>query len=55
LVLDLKDNGVGYDLKASKPGFGLQGMMERIQLLGGQFDIQTAVDRGTQIHIILPL
>jgi signal transduction histidine kinase len=55
IILDLKDNGVGYDLEASKPGFGLQGMMERIQLLGGQFDIQTAVDRGTQIHITLPL
>jgi signal transduction histidine kinase len=55
IVLDLKDNGVGFDQQAFKPGFGLQGMIERVQLLGGQFDLQTAVTQGTKIHIMLPL
>jgi signal transduction histidine kinase len=55
IVLELKDNGVGFDLKAFNPGFGIQGMIERTQLLGGQFDIQSAFDRGTQIYITLPL
>jgi signal transduction histidine kinase len=55
IILEIKDNGVGYNSKTSNPGFGLQGMMERIQLLGGQFNIKTAVAQGTQIQIILPL
>ena len=37
------------------PGFGLQGMIERVQLLGGQFDLQTEIAQGTRIHITLPL
>jgi signal transduction histidine kinase len=55
ITLDLVDDGIGFDRNAFKPGFGLQGMMERVQLLGGQFDIQTAPHQGTQIHITLPL
>ncbi|WP_216594183.1 sensor histidine kinase [Synechococcus sp. PCC 6312] len=55
IYLELKDNGIGFDLAAIHPGFGLQGMIERVQLLGGQLDIQTAYAQGTQIHITLPL
>jgi signal transduction histidine kinase len=55
MAIDLIDNGVGFDAKTHKPGFGIQGMMERVQLLGGQFDLQTAIAQGTQIHITIPL
>lgn len=55
IILELKDNGVGFDRVAFHPGFGLQGMIERVQLLGGQLDIQTACTQGTQIHVTLPL
>jgi signal transduction histidine kinase len=55
MAIDLIDNGVGFDATTCKPGFGIQGMMERVQLLGGRFDIQTATAQGTQIHITLPL
>jgi signal transduction histidine kinase len=55
MAIDLVDNGVGFDTSTHKPGFGIQGMIERVQLLGGQFDIQTATAQGTQIHIKLPL
>ncbi|MCU0571283.1 MAG: sensor histidine kinase, partial [Oculatellaceae cyanobacterium Prado106] len=55
ITLDLIDNGIGFDPTTYKPGFGIQGMMERVQLLGGQFDIQTEIAQGTQIRITLPL
>ncbi len=55
IVLDIKDNGVGFDLEKMHRGFGLQGMMERVQLLGGKIDIKTALKQGTQIQVILPL
>lgn len=54
IVLDLKDNGVGFDSKELHRGFGIQGMVERVQLLGGKLEIQTAFAQGTQIHVILP-
>jgi signal transduction histidine kinase len=55
IILDIVDDGIGFNAKAFKPGFGLQGMMERVQLLGGQFDLQTDINQGTRIHITLPL
>jgi signal transduction histidine kinase len=55
IVLDIKDNGVGFDSEKMQAGFGIQGMTERVQLLGGKIDIKTALKQGTQIQIILPL
>ena len=48
IVLDLKDNGVGFDPEKLDSGFGIQGMVERVQLLGGNFRIETAYAQGTQ-------
>lgn len=55
IVLDIKDNGIGFDSEKKPTGFGLQGMMERVQLLGGKIEINTALTQGTQIKITLPL
>jgi signal transduction histidine kinase len=55
IILDIKDNGIGFDLEKMHAGFGIQGMMERVQLLGGKIDIKTAFRQGTQIQVILPL
>ncbi|MGD1911508.1 MAG: sensor histidine kinase [Rivularia sp. (in: cyanobacteria)] len=55
IVLDIKDNGFGFDSEKKPTGFGLQGMMERVQLLGGKIEINTALTQGTQIKITLPL
>jgi signal transduction histidine kinase len=55
ITLNIVDDGIGFDKSTRTPGFGLQGMMERVQLLGGQFELQTKIAQGTQIHITLPL
>jgi signal transduction histidine kinase len=52
--LELKDNGIGFDPGQFTTGFGLQGVIERVQLLGGKCDITTAADQGTHIQILLP-
>jgi signal transduction histidine kinase len=54
IVLNLKDNGIGSDLETLYTGFGIQGIAERVQLLGGKLEIKTALAQGTQIQIILP-
>ena len=59
--LIVEDDGVGFDLTqfheypASPRGLGLLGMRERVELLGGELDIQAEPGRGTCLHIRVPL
>lgn len=46
------DRGGGLD---SSRGLGLIGMQERVELIGGTFDLDTAPGEGTRIHIQVPL
>ena len=55
LRLELRDNGRGFDPGIKHDGFGLTGIKERIESMGGRVTIQSAIDRGTAILIILPL
>src|ERR1017187_2430071 len=53
--LSLHDNGRGFDPAGRHDGFGLQGMRERVEGIGGQLAIQSARGEGTAISIVLPL
>jgi len=53
--LDLRDNGCGFDPAFVNDGFGLLGMKERVQALGGQLTIQSTTGKGTVVLIALPL
>lgn len=55
LVLTLQDNGRGFDTNAPTSGYGLQGIKERSQLLGGQFSIRSDHQQGTILHVTVPL
>jgi NarL family two-component system sensor histidine kinase LiaS len=53
---DLRDDGVGFDKSsATGGGFGLKGMRERIEKVGGHLAIETAPGQGTHIAIEVPL
>lgn len=54
ILLDVRDDGRGFDPTRSTPGFGLAGMRERLELLGGYFDVASS-DRGTRIHAEIPI
>lgn len=54
IVLEFKDNGVGFESKKLQTGFGIQGMIECVQILGGSLEIQSTSTQGTQIYVILP-
>jgi signal transduction histidine kinase len=51
IELSIIDNGVGFDPadKENQEGFGLTGMRERIEKLGGELEILSAPGEGTQI------
>ncbi len=57
LVVEVADDGKGFDPKALKPDghFGLDWMRERVELLGGSFDVRTGPGRGTVVRVLLPL
>ncbi|NER90173.1 sensor histidine kinase [Moorena sp. SIO3A2] len=55
LQLIIKDNGIGFSLNQNTTGFGLQGMRERTQALGGTFKIETAPGAGCKIIAHFPL
>ena len=54
LKLYVSDNGQGCDLNRVT-GFGLQGMAERVKLLGGEFELQSRPDKGMQIQALIPI
>ena len=49
LVLEIQDNGKGYDSDKDTEGFGVLGMRERINAAGGEFSIKGKSGCGTQI------
>ncbi|NEP60327.1 MAG: sensor histidine kinase [Symploca sp. SIO2G7] len=53
-TLNLEDNGIGFDLTKPTQGFGLRGMQERVQLMGGDMHLESVPGRGTRIQIEVP-
>jgi len=55
--LEVSDDGQGFDLAKVAPGrgIGLINMRERVELLGGQFRLDSAPGQGTNIRATLPL
>jgi signal transduction histidine kinase len=51
----VSDDGKGFDSAQRTAGFGLRGMRERLELLGGRVEIESAPDRGTTVTATIPL
>jgi signal transduction histidine kinase len=57
-TLSVHDDGVGFDLaetEARRSGMGLTSMQERVDLLDGRLEINTAKGSGTTISATVPL
>jgi signal transduction histidine kinase len=55
IILELNDNGIGFDRQNSSAGFGLKGITERVQMLDGEFKLDSKPGQGTLLKIVLPL
>lgn len=57
VVLTIEDEGRGFDLASlgASSRLGILGMRERVELLGGAFELRSAPARGTRIRVELPL
>ena len=50
----IRDDGRGFDASRADGGFGLIGMQERVELVGGRLTIDSAPGRGTVVRAELP-
>jgi two-component system NarL family sensor kinase len=60
VVLEISDDGVGFDpasttKRAGPVGYGLPGMQQRAELLGGQLTADSAPGRGTVLRLRVPV
>lgn len=61
VMITIQDNGVGFDVEQTmarskkNSHYGLIGMNERVELLNGKMDIQSARGQGTKISISIPV
>jgi len=55
LRLSVGDDGAGFDPHAGTDGFGLKGMRERVELLGGELSLESAPGNGTTVSATLPV
>ncbi len=53
LVLTIRDDGIGFDASRVR-GLGLLGMEERVNHLGGVFEVLSWPGRGTELRVELP-
>jgi signal transduction histidine kinase len=55
VVLTVRDDGDGFDPSTRSPGFGLQGIRERAELLNGTVQIDSSAGDGTTVTARLPV
>jgi len=54
ITVRVRDEGSGFDPAATSGGFGLVGMRERVESLGGALAIESAPGGGTTLIVRLP-
>lgn len=56
-IIDIRDNGKGFDVVEIPPDkhFGLSMMKERVELLKGKMTLSSEVNKGTKLHVEIPL
>jgi signal transduction histidine kinase len=54
IVLSVEDDGHGFDARRVR-GLGLVGMEERVNHLGGAFEVESRPGSGTRVAVELPI
>ncbi|OLE24274.1 MAG: ATPase [Catenulispora sp. 13_1_20CM_3_70_7] len=60
VLLEISDDGIGFDPattpeRAGPVGYGMPGMQQRAELLGGQLTADSTLGRGTVVRLRIPL
>ena len=60
-LLEIYDNGVGFDVKAVNSSYekrgslGMVNLSERTELINGMLHIESGAGKGTRVHVLIPL
>lgn len=54
LQFTVTDNGAGFPPEADTNGFGITGMRDRIEAVGGHFEIVSRPGQGTSVRGTIP-
>jgi signal transduction histidine kinase len=55
MLLDVADNGVGFDPAARTDGYGLVGMQQRLDRVGGRLTVESGRGSGTTVNAAVPV
>ena len=58
LIIKIEDNGKGFDINTAMDradSYGLIGMQERAEMVGGQLAVQSSQGKGTTISAVIPI
>ncbi|PKP14620.1 MAG: hypothetical protein CVU07_13945 [Bacteroidetes bacterium HGW-Bacteroidetes-23] len=55
LNLEIIDDGKGFDTSIKRTGIGLKNMQTRVNLLNGQFSIDSKPGKGVKIILLIPI
>jgi PAS domain S-box-containing protein len=55
IMLEIKDNGIGFEPAKKRNGIGLNNIRNRVELFDGSVKIQSAPDKGCKLFITIPL
>lgn len=53
-VVDIRDDGKGFQPNSLQTGYGLRGMRSRVEDLGGELQVESELGRGTAISATMP-
>jgi signal transduction histidine kinase len=54
IVLEIDDDGRGFDVGTTTPGMGLRNLRDRVETLGGKLEIQSTPGEGTTVRATFP-
>jgi signal transduction histidine kinase len=55
IIVQISDDGVGFDVQDQQSGLGLRSMQERIDLINGTLVITSIPDEGTMVNLSAPI
>ncbi len=53
-LLEVDDDGIGFDPSVRGKGFGLENLKQRASLLGGDVELRSTAEAGTCLRVLLP-
>lgn len=55
LNIQISDNGTGFDISQKNSGNGINNIIERTELLGGEIKFESEISKGTNVFLKIPL